>query len=89
MKKLLAIVLAVAMLLSLASFAVADDSQIKVWVADAAVDFTKEQIEAFKAANPDFANFEYIVEPVGEGDAATKVITDIESAADIFGFAQD
>ena len=89
MKKLLAVVLAVAMLLSLASFAVADDSQIKVWVAEAAVDFTKEQIEAFKAANPDFANFEYIVEPVGEGDAATKVITDIESAADIFGFAQD
>ncbi len=89
MKKLLAIVLAVAMLLSLASIAVADDSQIKVWVAENAVDFTKEQIEAFKAANPDFANFEYVVEPVGEGDAATKVITDIESAADIFGFAQD
>ncbi len=89
MKKLLAIVLAVAMLLSLASIAVADDSQIKVWVAENAVDFTKEQIEAFKTANPDFANFEYIVEPVGEGDAAGKVITDIESAADIFGFAQD
>ena len=89
MKKLLAVVLAVAMLLSLTSFAVADDSQIKLWVAENAVDFTKEQIEAFKAANPDFANFEYIVEPVSESQAATNVITDIESAADIFGFAQD
>ena len=89
MKKLLAIVLTIALMLSLVSFAAADDSQIKVWVAENAVDFTKEQVEAFKAANPDFANFEYIVEPVGEGDAATKVITDIESAADIFGFAQD
>lgn len=89
MKKFLAIVLTVAMMLSVLSFAVADDSQIKVWVAENAVDFTKDQIEAFKTANPDFAGFEYVVEPVGEGDAATKVITDIESAADIFGFAQD
>ena len=89
MKKLLAIVLTVAMLLSLASFAVADDSQIKLWVAEAAVDFTKEQIEAFKAANPDFANYEYIIEPLSESQAATNVITDIESAADIFTFAQD
>ena len=89
MKKLLAIILTAAMLLSIVSFAAADDSQIKVWVAEAAVDFTNEQIEAFKAANPDFANFEYIVEPVGEGDAAKNVITDIESAADVFTFAQD
>ena len=89
MKKLLAIVLTLALMLSLVSFASADDSTIKVWVADKAVEFTKAQIETFKAANPDFAGFEYVVEPVGEGDAAGKVITDIESAADIFGFPQD
>ena len=89
MKKFLAIVLALALMLSLASFASADDSQIKVWVADKAVEFTKAQIETFKAANPDFAGFEYVVEAVGEGDAANKVITDVESAADIYGFAQD
>ena len=89
MKKLLAVFLSLALLLSLASFASADDSQIKVWVAENAVEFTKAQIEAFKAANPDFAGFEYVVEPVGEGDAASKVITDVESAADIYGFAQD
>ena len=90
MKKLIAVVLTVAMLLSLASFASADFSgEIKIWVAENVVDFTKEQVEAFKAANPEYAGMTVTVEPVGEGDAASKVITDIESAADIYGFAQD
>ena len=63
--------------------------QIKVWVADAAVSFTQEQIEAFKEANPDFAGYEYLVEPVGEGDAAGNMITDVKAGADVFVFAQD
>ena len=78
------------MLLSLASIAFADYSgDIKIWVAENTVDFTKEQVEAFKAANPEFANMNVIVEPVGEGDAAGNMITDVEAGADIFGFAQD
>ncbi len=89
MKKFLSLVLAVAMLLSLCSFASADDNTIKVWVAEAVVEFTQQQIEAFKAANPDFAGYTYVVEPVGEGDAASKMLTDVEAGADIFGFAQD
>ena len=63
--------------------------EIKVWVADNVTDFTNEQIEAFKEANPDFAGYDYVVEPVGEGDAAGNMITDVEAGADIFGFAQD
>ena len=91
MKKILAIVLTVALMLSLVSFASAEgfSGEIKVWVADAVVDFTKEQVEAFKAANPDFAGMNVVVEAVGEGDAASKMITDVESGADIYGFAQD
>ena len=91
MKKILAIVLTVAMMLSLVSFASAEgfSGDIKVWVADAVVDFTKEQVEAFKAANPEYADMTVAVEPVGEGDAANNMITDVESGADIFGFAQD
>ena len=90
MKKVLSVVLALAMLLSLASIAFADYSgDIKIWVAENTVDFTKEQIEAFKAANPEYAGINAIVEPVGEGDAASNVITDVEAGADIFGFAQD
>ena len=48
----------------------ANAEEIKVWVADNVVDFTNEQIEAFKEANPDYAGYDYGVEPVGEGDAA-------------------
>ena len=91
MKKLLTLVLAVALVLTMscAAFAEGFDGEIKIWVADAAVDFTNQQVEAFKAANPEYANMTVAVEAVGEGDAAGKVITDVEAAADIFGFAQD
>ena len=44
--------------------------EIKVWVADNIVDFTNEQIAAFKEANPDYADWDFVVEAVGEGDAA-------------------
>ena len=91
MKKLLSLILALAMMLSLASFAAAEgySGEVKIWVADATVDFTKEQVEVFKAAHPEYANMTVVVEPVGEGDAASKMITDVEAGADIFGFAQD
>lgn len=90
MKKLFSVVLALAMLLSLASVSLADYSgDVKIWVAENVVDFTKEQVEAFKAANPEYAGMNVIIEPVGEGDAASNIITDVEAGADIFGFAQD
>ena len=91
MKKLLTLVLAVALVLTMscAAFAEGYNGDLKIWVAEAAVDFTVEQVEAFKAANPEYADMNVTVEPVGEGDAASKVITDVEAAADIFGFAQD
>ena len=91
MKKFLAIVLTVAMMLSLVSFASAEgfSGDIKIWVADNVVDFTNEQVEAFKTAHPEYAGINVTIEPVGEGDAAGKVITDVESAADIYGFPQD
>ena len=91
MKKIFALVLAAVMMLSLASFASAEgfSGDIKIWVAENVVDFTNEQVEAFKTAHPEYAGMNVTIEAVGEGDAATKVITDIESAADIFGFAQD
>ena len=91
MKKILSLVLAVVLVLTLSCAALAEgySGDLKVWVADAAVDFTNQQVEAFKAANPDFADMTVTVEAVGEGDAASKVITDVDAAADIFGFAQD
>ena len=63
--------------------------EIKVWVADAVVDFTAKRVEKFMADNPDYAGFKVSVEAVGEGDAAGNMITDVEAGADIYAFAQD
>ncbi len=60
---------------------------ITIWVADNVVDFTKTQAEQFIADKG--VDYTITVEPVGEGDAAGNVITDVEGAADIYGFAQD
>ncbi len=65
------------------------DGEIKVWVPDAAVSFTEEQIAAFQEANPGLADATFTVEAVGEGDAAGNMITDVEAGADIYNFAQD
>ena len=91
MKKFLAMVLCLCMALSLVGCANAEgfSGEIKIWVAENTVEFTKAQVEAFKAAHPEYAAMTVNVEPVGEGDAASNMITDVEAGADIFGFAQD
>lgn len=91
MKKFLALVLCMIMAVSMVGAASAEgfSGEIKIWVAEATVEFTKAQVEAFKAANPDYANMTVVIEPVGEGDAASNMLTDVEAGADIFGFAQD
>ena len=91
MKKFLALLLCMIMAVSMIGAASAEgfSGEIKIWVAEATVEFTKAQVEAFKAANPDYANMTVVVEPVGEGDAASNMLTDVEAGADIFGFAQD
>ena len=90
MKKLLTLVLALALALTLCS-AVAEgySGELKIWVPEATVDFTAEQVKAFQAAYPEYADMTVTIEPVGEGDAASKAITDVDAAADVFNFAQD
>ena len=41
--------------------------EIKIWVAENVVDFTKSQCDAFFAANPDMAGYTVTVEPLGDG----------------------
>lgn len=62
---------------------------IKIWVADAAVDFTQQKCDEFFKANPDMAGYKVEIQPTGEGEAAGNMITDVQAGADIFGFAQD
>ena len=63
--------------------------EIKVWVAENVQTFTETKIKEFQDANPEYAGYAVTVEPVGEGDAASNMITDVAGGADIFGFAQD
>ncbi len=101
MKKILALVLALALALSLVacggskpaeetnSSELAGTYDITVWCADAIVELTQQQIAAFNESNEDGITFNATVEAVGEGDAATQMITDVEAGGDLFCFAQD
>ena len=93
MKKFLAIVLAAVMALSMVSFAsassLAGEYEIKVWVADAIVDLTEAQIKRFNETNEDGITFKATIEKMGEGDAASNMVQDVEAGADIYCFAQD
>ena len=93
MKKILAIVLAAVMALSMVSFAsassLAGEYEIKVWVADAIVDLTEAQIKRFNETNEDGITFKATIEKMGEGDAASNMVQDVEAGADIYCFAQD
>ncbi len=63
---------------------------ITMWVSesDGVADQFKEQVAAFNAANPGIV-INASIEGVAEGDAASKVLTDVASAPDIYCFAQD
>ena len=62
---------------------------LKVWVPEALVSFTEEQISKFISEHPEYADYKVSVEPVGEGDAASNMLMDVSAGADIFHFAQD
>ncbi len=93
MKKFLAILLSAIMVLSMAATAsassLAGTYDVTIWVAERAVDLTKQQIEAFNASNDQGITFKATVEPVSEADAATQMVTDVEAGGDLYCFAQD
>ena len=62
---------------------------IKVWAAEAVTAQFEEQIAAFNQKNGKGITIEATVEAVGEGEAATQMITDVDNGADLFCFAQD
>ncbi len=60
---------------------------LKVWGPDAAQEILKEQCAAFSEKMKDYGDIQIEVVPQGESDSATQVLTDAETAADVFGFA--
>ena len=51
---------------------------ITIWVAEEVNAFTKAQVDTFMEGNPQFAVYTVTIEAVGEGDAASNMITDVE-----------
>ena len=69
-----------------------DDSgtyNIKVWVDTKIQSLTEAQINNFYGASGNKIKFNATVQPMSEGEAATKMLQDVDAGADIFVFAQD
>ena len=89
MKKLMSLLLALAMVLSLGAVAFADDPiAITVWGAEEDQTYLAERIEAFKAAYPD-QTFDITLGVESESTARDTILTDVEAAADVYAFASD
>ena len=62
---------------------------IKIWVDDKIVNLTKSQIGQFVANSGGKYTINATIEPVGEVEAASSMLQDVQDGADIFCFAQD
>lgn len=63
--------------------------EIKIWVPDAVTGVTDTLCKSFFEAHPEMNGYTVKIEPMGEGDAAGNVITDVAAAPDLYAFAQD
>lgn len=99
MKKILALVLAALMVLSMAACAKTDDASkggsgaagditIKVWADNKDLNWL-EQMEANFKKDSKYANVKFENVAMGEGDAAKSVMADVTAAADVYMFAND
>ena len=87
-KRILALLMAATMVFGLTACG-KKEADITIWVAENVVDFTKEKVVEWQGQSEENADLVVEVLPVGEGDAAGNMITDVEGGADIYGFAQD
>ncbi len=62
--------------------------KLTVWVSEADKSFTEEVVAAFKAKNPD-KEYQFVIDIQGENDVATRVLNDVENAADVYSCAND
>ena len=89
MKKMLAIVLTIALLLGMApAFADGETITLKVWGSQEDQELLGILIDAFKAENAD-KTWDISLGVVGEPDAKTRYLEDPAAAADVFAFAND
>ena len=65
-----------------------DEIRLTVWVSEADQAFAKEVAEKFQQANSD-KKYRFVFDVQGENETATRVLNDVESAADVFSFPND
>ncbi|MBQ7369902.1 MAG: extracellular solute-binding protein [Clostridia bacterium] len=65
-----------------------DEIRLTVWVAEGDTSFMRWAQDEFRKANPD-KNYRFVVDYQGENDIATRILNDVENAADVFSFPND
>lgn len=66
----------------------ADTVKLTVWVSESDRTFAGKVVEEFKKAHPD-KNYQFVIDVQGENDVATRILNDVENAADVFSYAND
>ena len=62
--------------------------KLTVWVSEADKKFAEEVAQEFKAKNPD-KNYQIVIDIQGENDVATRILNDVENAADVYSYIND
>ncbi|MBQ3506208.1 MAG: extracellular solute-binding protein [Clostridia bacterium] len=62
--------------------------KITVWVSEADKAFAESVAKDFKAKNPD-KNYQIVIDIEGENEIATRILNDVENAADVFSCPND
>ena len=65
-----------------------DVIKITVWVSEADKDFTSRVVEEFKKKNPE-KNYQFSIDVQGVNDVATRILNDVENAADVYSYSND
>ncbi len=65
-----------------------DAVKLTIWVSEADKAFATSVAEEFKAKHPD-KNYNIVVDIQGENDVATRILNDVENAADVFSYSND
>ena len=62
--------------------------KLTIWVSEGDKPFVQSVIEEFKKKNPD-KEYRFVIDNQGMNDVATRVLNDVENAADIFAYSND
>ena len=65
-----------------------DTIKLTVWVSESDKAFATSVADEFKAKHPD-KNYQIVIDVQGENDVATRILNDVENAADVFSYSND